>query len=207
MCPYRTLFLALFFSFLSTLVVAQNVGDCATSFPLCDKAFLHFKGTEGIGLAADADKVPCFVAGENYGQAEENSTWIYFKIKDAGQLSFTIAPDSTGDDLDFVVFLLPADGNCDQKKIVRCMAAGDSPKARKSPCKGPTGLRGKEKDQEEDAGCNDRDDNNWLQPLDAAAGDKYVLLVSNVTAPHGFTIRFQGSALLEPCIVEGEKKE
>ena len=80
------------------------------------------------------------------GKAEENATWIYFKIQTGGQLSFTISPDSTGDDLDFVLFQLPADGNCDQKKFVRCMAAGDSPKARKSPCMGDTGLRPKEKD-------------------------------------------------------------
>ncbi len=203
----RNLSIALFLLFLSTLSTAQNLGDCVTAFAVCDQTFLHFKVNEGRGYMLDTDLVPCFMNGENQGEPEENSTWIYFKIQTAGQLSFAIAPDTITDDLDFVLFQLPADGNCDKKQVIRCMAAGDGPNARKSPCMGATGLRNPEKDTEENAGCNDRGDNNWLKPLDAAAGEKYVLLVSNITAPNGFTIRFKGSALLAPCAIEGEKKE
>ncbi len=205
----RALSIALLFSFLSTRSIAQNLGDCVTAFALCDKAFLHFKVNEGRGNVLDTKHVSCFMNGENFGEAEENATWIYFKIGEAGQLTFTITPDTITDDLDFVLFELPADGNCDKKKIIRCMSAGDSRKHQNSPCMGPTGLRNKEKDRSENAGCSDRDDNNWLKPLDAAAGDKYVLLVSNVTAPNGFTIRFKGSAQLEPCVTaeDGKKKE
>lgn len=75
------------------MVVAQNhVGhaDCATAFPIGDPTWLHFKGQEGIGKVRDAANTPCFRNGDHYGQAEENATWIYFKIKDAGQ--FVTAP-------------------------------------------------------------------------------------------------------------------
>ena len=180
-------------------VDAQQYADCATAFPLCDKPFIHFAGSPGIGKVTDADLVPCFMNGENFGQAEKNATWIYFQIKDAGELSFEIAPDISGDDIDFVLFRLPENGDCDHKKIVRCMAAGDSWNNQTSPCMGLTGLRKREKDTSEDAGCGDEGDNNWLKPLDAKAGEKYVLLVSNITAPNGFNIYFKGSALLETC--------
>ncbi|MEO6759135.1 MAG: hypothetical protein ABIO24_06750 [Saprospiraceae bacterium] len=179
-------------------LAAQIPADCATAFPLGDKSFLHFNVHEGIGKVKDALHVPCFMNGENFGQAETNSTWIYFKIKEAGELTFIISPDYPGDDIDFVLYQLPESGDCDHKKIVRCMAAGDSENAINSPCMGQTGLKNKEKDTSEDAGCSDSGDNNWLKPLDAGAGESYVLLVSNLTAPGGFVIYFRGSALLEP---------
>lgn len=205
MLSFHTLSTALLFSFLSTLSAAQSCSDCITAYPLCDQTYLHFTIAKGIGKVADAARTPCFRNGENYGQAEENATWMYFQIKEAGQLSFIITPDTTSDDIDFVLFQLPTDGNCDHKKIVRCMAAGDRLDVENSPCMGQTGLYATEKDTQADAGCSDQGDNNWLRPLKAAIGEKYVLLVSNITAPHGFTIYFHGSALLEPCAVE--KKE
>ncbi len=202
---FRALFVILSFPLFTTFSFAQNLGDCVTAFAVCDHAFLHFQVSEGRGYVEDTNLLPCFLNGENLGEPEKNSTWMYFKIQTAGQLSFAIAPDTATDDLDFVLFQLPEDGNCDLKKPIRCMAAGDSRTVRKSPCMGATGLRNPEKDTEEDAGCSDRDDNNWLKPLDAAAGDKYVLLVSNITAPNGFKIHFKGTAGLVPC--EVAKKE
>ncbi len=189
--------------------MAQEYADCATAYPLGDKSYLHFNGNSGIGLIEDAPNVLCFINGENQGQAEENATWISFKIREAGQLEFSISPDNPYDDMDFVLCYLPENGACDDKKIIRCMAAGDSKTQSDSPCMGPTGLRSKEKDTSEDAGCNDPGDNNWLKALDAKAGDNYVLLISSITAPRGFTIRFKGSALLEPGVSAEliEKKE
>lgn len=204
----RHLLIALFITLSPLSVTAQNYSDCATAFLLCDQAYVHFNVIEGFGEVADTYMVPCFMNGENGGQAEENATWIYFKIKEAGQLSFVITPDTIGDDMDFVLFQIPKDGGCDRKTIIRCMSAGDGKNAQNSPCMGQTGLRIQDKDVTADAGCNDVGDNNWLKPLKAKAGEKYVLLVSNVTAPHGFTIHFKGSALLEPCVaVESEKKD
>ncbi len=73
------------------------------------------------------------------------------------------------------------------------MAAGTSVYDAKNPCMGITGLREKSKDKKADAGCSDIGDDAWLAAVNATAGEKYLLLVSNVTAPYqGFSIRFAG---------------
>lgn len=86
------------------------------------------------------------------------------------------------------------------------MAAGDSKaNAMTSPCMGETGLRDGERDTSEDAGCSDPGDNTWLAPLPVSKGEKYALLVSNVSSNGpGFSIRFGGSAKL-PCDEEPPK--
>lgn len=182
-------------------VGAQKNADCAAAMDICKKQSYSIDHTGGEGAdRKEADFVACFMNGENFGQAEENSTWIKFEIKQSGSLSFSITPHRTEDDIDFVVFKLPANGDCTQKQIVRCMAAGDSESdAGSSRCMGKTGLRDREKDTSEDAGCGDADDNTWLVPLKVVKGEKYVVLVSNVSSSGpGFDINFTGSAKL-PC--------
>lgn len=180
---------------------AQDHADCATAFKICKKQVFHFDKAGGEGADNhEADFIACFMNGENFGQAEENSTWIKFEIAKSGTLTFVITPHRLDDDIDFVIFKLPPNEDCSQKQIVRCMAAGDSKtNALVSPCMGETGLRDGERDASEDAGCSDPGDNTWLAPLRVVAGEKYVLLVSNVsTRGPGFSIRFGGSAKL-PC--------
>lgn len=175
---------------------------------ICKKQTYTIERVGGEGADdQEADFVACFMNGDNFGQAEENSTWIKFEIKESGSLTFAITPLQKMDDIDFVVFRLPANGNCAEKQIVRCMAAGDSEDAVGSPCMGATGLREGETDSSEDAGCADPGDNTWLAPLQVKAKEKYVLLVSNVsTAGPGFTISFGGSAKL-PCEEEPKKEQ
>lgn len=177
----------------SNICFAQNHADCDSAFWLGTNYYNHFIAAYGAGNdPEEAAWIPCFMNGENLGQAEENATWISFGIEQPGTLRFVIKPDTLGDDYDFVLFQIPEKGGCKNKIVVRCMAAGDSPD-KDSPCSGPTGLRDKEKDMDEDAGCNDRGDNNWLKPVPVKTGERYVLLVSNVTSPfNGFTIRFTG---------------
>jgi len=173
---------------------------------ICKKQVYHIDKAGGAGAnTTEADFIACFMNSENFGNAEENSTWIKFEIAKSGTLTFAITPHRLDDDIDFVVFKLPANGNCDDKQIVRCMAAGDAAQnAFTSPCMGETGLRLGETDTSEDAGCADSLDNAWLAPLRVAEKERYVILVSNVsTAGPGFSIRFGGSAKL-PC--DQEKK-
>lgn len=173
---------------------------------ICKKQVYHIDRAGGEGNdATEAAFVPCFLNGESMGQAEENSTWIAFEIAKGGTLTFTIVPHREEDDIDFVVYRLPANGDCRGKQIVRCMAAGDTRTAN-SPCMGATGLREGETDTSEDAGCSDAGDNNWLAPLRTAEGEKYVLLISNVTTRGpGFSINFGGTAKL-PCDDEPPQK-
>ncbi len=186
---------------LTNALMAQATGDCATAMDICKKKNYSIKETGGEGKdRKEADFIACFMNGLNYGQAEENSTWIKFEVEKPGTLTFAITPHKEDNDIDFVVFKLPPDGNCAYKKIVRCMASGDSQFGFiTSPCMGRTGLKGGETDSSEDAGCSDPDDNAWLAPLKVEAGEKYVILISNVTeAGPGFDISFGGTCKL-PC--------
>lgn len=195
----QRLYLLSFIVLSPLLLNAQYHVDCAKAMDICKKQVYHVNKTGGEGEDDDTDLTACFMNGENHGQAEENSTWIRFEVAKSGTLTFAITPHRLSDDIDFVVYLLP-DGNCQNKRIVRCMAAGDSEAgALSSPCMGETGLREGEKDTSEDAGCSDPGDNAWLAPLKVSAGEKYAILVSNVSsAGPGFSIRFSGSAKL-PC--------
>jgi len=189
---------------LTTSLLAQAHADCVTALDICDKNKLsiHAAGGEGVNRN-EADFIACFMSSENKGQAEENSTWLKFEIAESGTLSFTITPHKTEDDIDFVVYR-SLDGSCKNMKIVRCNAAGDpSDWSSHSKCLGKTGLRSGETDSSEDAGCTDTEDNAWLAPLNVLKGEKYILLISNVSSRGpGFDIDLGGTALL-PC----EKKK
>ncbi len=186
---------------------AQKHADCVTAFDVCKKGTYAFDKVDGIGKhAQEAEMVPCFMNSDKHGDAEMNSTWIKFEIAKGGSLGFTITPNHVEHDIDFVVYRLGLSGGCETKQIVRCMASGD-PDYSSSPCMGATGLRAGELDSSEDAGCTDDGDNAWLAPLKTATGEKYVILVSNVTkAGPGFSINFNGSALL-PCEIEKPAQE
>jgi hypothetical protein len=200
-CHYKKLGVLPLLLSLFSLLKAQEHADCITAMEICKKQTYRVQQAEGEGKNnKEADFVACFLNGDNMGQAEENATWIRFEIKESGTLAFSITPNKASDDIDFVVFRLPGNGSCSQKQIVRCMAAGDKENtAANSPCMGKTGLREGEKDSSEDAGCSDADDNAWLAPLRVVQGEKYVVLVSNVsTRGPGFEIKFSGTAKL-PC--------
>lgn len=193
----------LFLFIVATGLNAQSHADCDKAMDICKKQNYSIDKTGGIGAnTREADFMSCFMNGENNGQAEENSTWIKFEIEKSGTLTFTITPHRVDDDIDFVVYKLPADGKCrfEAMPVIRCMAAGDAGmNAITSTCMGETGLREGELDTSEDAGCSDPADNTWLAPLKVVAGEKYMLLISNVSSSGpGFNIRFGGSAKL-PC--------
>jgi hypothetical protein len=178
---------------------------------LCKKQSYTIDHAQGEGNDNhEATFIACFMNSQNRGQAEENSTWLKFEIKQSGSLTFTITPQVPTDDIDFVVYKLPANGDCSKKVIVRCMAAGPQVLDNGdlySGCMGPTGLRDGETDTSEDAGCKDPGDNAWLAPLKVTKGEKYALLVSNVTTSGpGFSINFGGTAKF-PCDEEPPKKE
>lgn len=203
----RNLALTSLFLLIVNLLNAQPNGDCSAAMDICKKKMYNIAETGGEGRdRGEADMIACFMNGTNYGQAEENSTWIKFEIEKSGTLTFAITPHKGDNDIDFVVFKLPPSGDCRFKQIVRCMAAGSSSYEHvTSPCMGQTGLRESDTDSSEDAGCSDNGDNTWLAPLRVEKGEKYVILISNVTEPGpGFNISFGGSCKL-PCDDEKEK--
>ncbi|MEM6723829.1 MAG: gliding motility-associated C-terminal domain-containing protein [Bacteroidota bacterium] len=107
-------------------------------------------------------------------------------------MKFTLNPNNPSDDLDFVIFELPAGvQNCGGKIPLLCMASGDSQFP--SPCMGPTGIRESSSDLEETFNCSEGDD-NFVAALNMVAGTSYALLINNFTnTGSGFSITFGGS--------------
>lgn len=183
-------------------LAAQPYSDCTSALVICNKQAIHLDTLYGAGADnTELNEATCFFNGAP-GNLELNSCWIRFTAAQSGTLFFTITPDVPEDDIDFVLYQLEDSSNCQQKLLLRCMAAGDFISSG-SPCTGPTGLLPGETDTSEDAGCTDADDNAFLAPVDLVAGETYLLCVQNFTTLNGFRIEFCGTALLgceiEPC--------
>lgn len=200
-CPHKATFFTMstkiplliaLFSFFSISLFAQKYADCDSAAMICHKSQYAFTKCHGEGKnTKEALHIECFLEGDPSGNAEMNSTWLKFKIKEAGNLMFMINPLDSLQDIDFVVFKYKEKGSfLGKKKVVRCMSSG-GPEGL-----GMTGLLEGDKDTEEGPGFF-KGYNNCLKPLDTEADDCYVLLVSNVTSDIGFVIAFWGTAKLE----------
>lgn len=191
--------------FFVTETTAQRYADCVKAKDICKKGTHEIAKASGEGKdVMEGFPAPCFAGGDAMNSnAERNSTWIKVKIAKSGSLKFTIRPKKYDDDIDFAVYRLSGENNCQSKKIVRCMAAGD--KQFPSYCMGATGLRDGEADYSENAGCEGVN-NGFLKPLSVKEGEVFVILVSNVTtAGEGFSIRLFGTCML-PCDEEKKPK-
>ncbi len=165
-------------------------GDCPQAVVLCDKMSFNVAAVAGPGNDPnELDDATCF--GGFF--AESNSTWYVFTAAVSGPLEFTLTPNSASDDLDFVVYRLPnGPGDCTNKTVLRCMAAGEffTP----SPCMGPTGLSAGSTDLSEPAGCLLPGQDNFLAPLNMVAGTTYALAVNNFTSSgNGFQLEWGGA--------------
>lgn len=168
--------------------------DCPDASILCDKSPFVVQSVTGAGQNnLEMEDATCFDNGSP-GIKESNSTWFVWTCSQSGTLDFTLTPTNPADDLDFVVYRLPNGiGNCTGKQIVRCMASGEFNDPN-SPCMGPTGLRPGDPDISEDAGCQQANDDAWLQSLNMVAGETYALAVNNFTSTgNGFNVEFGGS--------------
>ena len=84
---------------------AQTSADCSNAMDICKKQVYHIDRLDGEGADNhEADFIACFMNGENFGQAEENSCWIKFEIEQTGSLTIAITTQLHDDDIDFVVF-------------------------------------------------------------------------------------------------------
>jgi gliding motility-associated-like protein len=173
---------------------ADPSSDCPTGTILCDKSPFYVESVTGPGEdPTEMNDAPClFFPGEN---VETNSSWFQWTAANTGTLVFTLSPANPLDDLDFVLYELPSGlGNCRQKRILRCMAAGAAPFEYPTPCHGPTGLNFEELDISEPPGCS-QGQNNFLRFVILQEGRSYALAINNFTAAgNGFNIEFGGSA-------------
>ncbi len=166
--------------------------DCNIASLLCDKTGFVVQQVSGAGNdpteANDADCLNGFP-----GNVESNSTWFSWTAATDGSLTFVLTPLNPPDDLDFVVYELSEGAlNCDNKRVIRCMASGDF--SFPSRCMGPTGLRDNSTDDSEPPGCNDSRQDNFLAPIQMEAGRSYALMINNFSATgNGFRIEFGGT--------------
>jgi hypothetical protein len=188
----KTTFLIPFFIAFSVGLFAQKYADCDSAAMICHKSEYVFNKCHGEGKnTKEALHIGCFLDGQSRGNAETNSTWLKFRIKEAGKVIFVINPLDSLDDIDFVVFKYKEKGSfTGKKKEIRCMSSGGPDGL------GMTGLLEGDKDTEEGPGFF-KGYNNCLKPLDTEVDDCYVLLVSNITSYTGFAIAFWGTAKFE----------
>ncbi len=158
--------------------------DCSDAVVLCDKAPFTVQSVSGAGNNTNE------MSGSPCGLSETNSSWYTWTCDQSGTLEFTLTPTNAADDLDFIVYRLD-NGSCNQRTVLRCMAAGDFQIP--SPCMGATGLGNGATDITEQPGCGQGQD-NWLLPLSMVSGERYALVVNNYTSSgNGFQISFGGS--------------
>ncbi len=165
--------------------------DCPTSSFLCDKSSFVVKSVVGAGSdITELNDAICFQNGSP-GNLESNSTWFKWTCEKSGSLTLNLTPLSFADDLDFVIYELPNINDCKGKKVLRCMAAGDT--IFPSSCMGPTGMNLTSTDISESAGCSSIKD-NFIKALDMVAGKSYALAINNFTSTgNGFKIDFGGT--------------
>ncbi len=160
---------------------AEPGSDCFTRSVLCDKSSFSVQQLSGGGNNPDEAAGTCLdISGG--GPSESSSTWFVWTAQTSGPLTFTLTPIRPGDDLDFVVFLMPDGiGSCSNLIPLRCMATG---------CLGPTGLNMTSTDLSEDLNCDPGED-GFLQFIEMEEGQSYALMVNNFSdTGDGFTIEF-----------------
>ncbi|MBK9255495.1 MAG: hypothetical protein IPM42_08415 [Saprospiraceae bacterium] len=182
--------------------VPSPESDCKDAVILCDKS--SFVVNSLIGIGTDRNEIE---NGNCIGE-EFASSWYKWTCDQPGTLTFTLTPNNfqsrnqITDDLDFALYELPNGlDDCNNKRLVRCMASGangdglgnTAPLAQWINCNGPTGLREGETDNREEPGCQPGN-TNFLAPLVMEEGKSYVLIVNNFSRSGlGFSIEFGGS--------------
>lgn len=176
--------------------VPSPSGDCTSGVVLCDMESFTVPKMVGIGKYRDPIGITCLEDGES------SSAWYKWTAQESGTLTMDLIPVNPSDDIDFAIFWLPGGlEDCSFKIILRCMASGESPDrsfAEWKRCTGATGLRAGSSDFQEEAGCQDWTDDNYLAPLQMEKGKSYALLVNNYhNTGNGFSMKFGGTAKFE----------
>ena len=176
--------------------------DCNSAYTVTSKNKLTV--VENGGAGANTNEVPdpsCFSNGLGGGQSVEMSSCLFkMTCVQNGSLIFTITPAKQEDDIDFLVF--ETSSNCNEKSIIRCVAAGDSKFP--SPCMGPTGLNFGATDTEESSGCGAGKD-NFVKALSMEIGKTYYICVNDFTSAEAqYDITFDGTAMLTTALSADE---
>jgi len=154
--------------------------DCASAVYLCNNSPFRQNLVNGSGTNGNESIGTCM------GGNESNSVWYKWRAASGGKLVFTITPDNTTDDIDFVLYDLGTSGNCanaNAANAIRCAAGHgvDNSGCPNEPTYYKTGLNFTETDLTEASGCGSGQ-NGMLRYVDTEEGHVYALLVNNFTS-------------------------
>ncbi len=163
-----------------------TVQDCWGAIPVCQNVYSQANSYSGEGNYPNEIPTTGGCPGNCLLSGEKNDVWYVFTVQQSGNLSFTITPNSTDDDYDWVVYNL-TNASCDDiysnasSLQVSCNFSADP---------GPTGANGGSASNCQDALGSP---NNAVIPV--LAGQTYVLNVSNFSSSqNGYTLDFGASS-------------
>lgn len=140
-----------------------NSPDCGALTQVCNDA--SFSGnSSGAGNYTD-------LTGFNEGclRGENQTSWYSFTATTSGSLSLSLTPSNGTDDYDFAIWGPLTTLSCPPVgSPIRCSWAAGS---------GSTGLASGNTDYSEGATGN-----GWVAPINATAGDSYVMVIDNYSA-------------------------
>ncbi|MBK7370917.1 MAG: leucine-rich repeat domain-containing protein [Saprospiraceae bacterium] len=115
-------------------------------------------------------------------QSESNSKWFKWTANENLNITFTITPLISNEDIDFAVFELPDGINgCATKRLIRCNATTCNLSS--------TGLNESSTDIEESPNCDPGED-GFLKSLDMVKGKTYAIMVNGFEKQNAFSIEF-----------------
>ncbi len=164
--------------------------DCDVAAKLCYKSEVIVGALSGSGK--NNNEIPgnsCFNNGTINSQ-ESNSSWIQWTCDQPGTLTFTIAPNDTTNDLDFILYELPGTSSnaCGTRSLIRCTATSCPT------LKGSVGLNLTSTDADEPLNCDPNvTSDGFLKYLDMIKDKTYVLMINNFSAQTGYKINFGGT--------------
>lgn len=159
--------------------VTQSAGnsDCGAPTQVCSTANLT-DDSPGPGSNAGDGCSGC-VTGETY------SNWYVFSPQTSGDLSLSIDPNVSTDDLDFALY----------GPNVSCGSLGTPIRCSYAVGTGSSGMTSGSGDASEDVNGD-----SWVDPVNVTAGDVYYLLINNWTAGGaGYQLNFSGSTATLDC--------
>lgn len=193
----KTSFVLSLLSFICGSTFAQsNHSDQSTSLHLCSTNPLTIEQLSGFGvLNSEVNATDCFTSI----YPETNSIWLDFQIQNSGNLAFTLFPNYSSDDFDFVLFKVNELSNT--KEYIRCAMSGKILGEEQGdggfPCTGATGLSTTSITKVLGAGCSDFSE-NFAEYVSALSGEKYYLFINNYLSSNGFRLEFTGDVSFKP---------
>lgn len=163
----------------------QPEQNACNALQLCGNTFFTPYSYQGEGTVTDLATTPC-------NSGEFNSVWLKLVVSAPGSIVFTITPVVNADDYDFAIANI-TNGDCNnipQSQVIRCNFNNNLPVFN-------NGIVGLNSTSTITTVAGGTTGSSFLQQINAAAGDVYLIMINNFGAgggpSSGFTIDFTGS--------------